>query len=293
MKNQKGLQFVFSLIAGLAAIATVAAAQTQTPPLSVKPLSGDVYWTQGGAGGNTGIIVGKDGVVVIDAKTTPESAREVLADIAKITPKPVTDVIITHSDADHVNGLAAFPMGLTIIAQENCKKEMEESLNSSRPAPRDYMPTKTVDKKEATTIDGVRMELLHFAPAHTSGDLIIYLPQQKIVFTGDIVTAQLPYPIIHLEKNGSSEGWIESMKGILALNADTFVPGHGDLQTRAEVEKRLANTEARRTKIKELVAQGKTLDEVKQALGETPAPGAPPERFPSFTEVVYKELSKS
>jgi cyclase len=293
MKNAKSLPFLFSMIGVISIAAATLAQMPPAPPLSVKHLTGGVYWTQGGAGGNTGIIVGKGGVVVIDAKTTPESAKEMLGDIAKITPEHVTDVIITHSDGDHVGGLAAFPMGLTIIAQQNCKKEMEESLNSPRPAPRDHMPTKTIDRKEMTTIDGVRMELLHFAPAHTSGDLMIYLPQQKIVFTGDIVAAQLPYPIIHLEKHGSSAGWIETMKGILALNADTFVPGHGDLQTRADLEKRLAAAEARRAKIKELVAQGKTLDQVKRALGETPAPGAPAPRFPTFTEVVYKELSKS
>lgn len=282
-------------VASLGTFATVVKAQGQTPPLSVKPLSGGVYWTQGGAGGNTGIIVGKDGVIVVDAKTTPESAKEVLAEIAKITPKPVTHVIITHSDVDHVNGLAAFPKGLTIISQENCKKEMEASLNTARPAPRDYLPTHTVDKKETLTIDGVRFELLHFAPAHTSGDLIVYLPQQKIVFTGDIVTTNGPYPLIHLEKHGSSEGWIQTTKGIVALNADTFVPGHGGLQTKADVQKRLADVQERRAKIKEMVAAGKSLDEIKAALGESApppaAPGAP--QFPTFTEVVYKELSKS
>src|SRR5580704_1905943 len=117
--------------------AAVANAQQQPPPLSVKQLKSDVYWTQGGAGGNTGIIVGKDGVIVVDAKTTPASAKEMLAKIAKLTPKPVTTVIITHSDGDHVNGLAAFPAGLTIISQENCRKDMETSASSQDPAPQD------------------------------------------------------------------------------------------------------------------------------------------------------------
>jgi len=78
------------LAIALAAVASTSLvnAQQQPPPLSVKPLNGGVYWTQGGAGGNTGIIVGKDGVIVIDAKTTPASAKEMLAEVAKITPKP-------------------------------------------------------------------------------------------------------------------------------------------------------------------------------------------------------------
>ena len=266
-------------------------AQQPPVPLSVKKLADNVYWTQGGAGGNTGIIIGKDGVIVVDAKTTPDSAKEVLAQIAKLTPKPVTTVIITHSDGDHVNGLAAFPTGLTIIAQANCKKEMEASASSKNPAPQDHLPTKTVDKKEKVTINGERIELLHFAPAHTSGDLQVYLPAEKIVFTGDIIATNQPYTLIHAEKNGSSEGWITTVKGLVALNATSYVPGHGDLQTKDEVQARLQRVEARREEIKKLVAQGKSLDEVKQAMGDPPPPANGPQ-FPSFTVVVYNELTK-
>ena len=298
-KSHGTYAFALAWIVGLCALALPAGAQgpPSPAPVTVKPLNGDVYWTQGGSGSNTGFIVGTNGVFVVDAKQTVDSVKDTLAAIAKVTPKPVTDVIITHSDGDHVNGLAGFPMGLTIIAQENCKKEMEASLNNPQgAAPRDYMPTKTVDNKESLKIDGVSVTLLHWAPAHTSGDLVVYLPAQKIVFTGDIVAAQMPYPLIHLEKNGTSLGWIETMKGILALDADSFVPGHGDLQTRADLEKRLADAQTRRAKIQELVAQGKSLDDVKQAMGETAAPapagGGRGPRFASFTEVVYQELTK-
>ena len=148
-------------------------------------------------------------------------------------------MILTHSNLDHVDGLAGFPKGLTIIAQENCRKQMENPRSNPQNIDlHDYLPTKTVDKKESLKIDGVRFELLHFAPAHTSGDLVVYLPDQKIAFTGDITVTRLPYPLIHLEDNGSSLGWIESMKGIVALNADTFVPGHGGVQTKAELQAR-------------------------------------------------------
>ena len=291
MRFQKGI-IRFAVLTAFGALATLAAAQMQPPPVSIKPLTGGVYWAQGGAGGNTGFVVGKDGVIVIDAKTTPESAKEMLDGLAKLTPKPVTHVILTHSDRDHVNGLAAFPKGLTIISQANAKKEIEESLDGPDAAPRDYLPTKTVDKEESLTIDGVRFQLLHFAPAHTSGDLIVYLPEQKVVFTGDLVVSLNPFPLIHLEKHGSAAGWIESAKGMLALNADTYVSGHGDLQTKEDIQKRLARVEERYAKIKELIAQGKSLDEVKAALGDTkpptPLPGAP--RFPTFTETTYKEL---
>src|SRR5436853_7155369 len=146
--NAKRFGLVFAIALTAMSFSCVAQAQQQPPPLSVKELNGGVYWTQGGAGGNTGIIVGKDGVIVIDAKTTPASAKDMLAEIAKITPKPVTTVILTHSDGDHVNGLAAFPAGLTIISQENCKIQMQASTRSGNRAQHDKLPTKTVATNE-------------------------------------------------------------------------------------------------------------------------------------------------
>jgi glyoxylase-like metal-dependent hydrolase (beta-lactamase superfamily II) len=271
--------------------------QQAPPALRVTPLSGGAYWTTGGAGANTGFVVGTNGVIVIDAKMTPDSAKEMLADIAKVTPKPVTHVILTHSDPDHVNGLAGFPKGLTIIAQENCKKEMEDAVNAL-PAPgpqgaaaaalRDYLPTQTVGKTQDMTIDGVRLRLLYFGPAHTSGDLIVYLPQQKILYTGDILTMQFPLPLVHREKHGTAQGMLANLKGIAAMDVTTYVPGHGDLQTKAGVQKRLAGTQTRFDQVKMEFAQGKTLPDVRKAAGD------PPPAFPgmqSFTEVVYRDLS--
>ena len=99
--------FGLALAVALIVFVAVAAAQGPPPePFSVNLIKDGVYWTRGGAGGNTGFVVGKDGVIVFDAKMTPDSAKEMLAAIAKITPKPVTHVILSHSDADHVNGFA-------------------------------------------------------------------------------------------------------------------------------------------------------------------------------------------
>jgi glyoxylase-like metal-dependent hydrolase (beta-lactamase superfamily II) len=279
---------VFLAVTVLAASAVAQQAPPPAAPIAVQALGGDVYLISGGAGSNTGAIIGKDGVIIIDTKLNVDSGQGILTAVAKLTPKPVTTVILTHSDGDHVNGLAAFPKGLTIIAQTNCKAEMQKSQGTPQAAPADYMPTKMVDTDEKLTINGVRFELAHWAPAHTSGDLVIYLPDQKIVFTGDLIATQTPYPFIHLEKNGTSEGWITSVRGLLAFDANTFIPGHGEVQTRTQVQARLDSTIARRDQIKMLVAQGKSLDQIKQEVGDT----APAGRFPSFTQTVYTELTK-
>src|ERR1700677_3802769 len=214
MFNRNAFFFAF------AALAAAQAPPPPPPPFVVHQLKPNVYWIEGG-GGNSGVIVGEKGVIVVDAKTTPAAGKELLDDIAKITPKPVTTVILTHSDGDHVNGLASFPAGVKVIAQENNKKEQETALAAGgRGAPpADHLPSQVISKdKEAFKIEGVKFEFHHWAPAHTSGDLIIYLPSEKIVFAGDVIAGgKASDPLIHLEKNGSSEGWITTVKGIAAL----------------------------------------------------------------------------
>jgi cyclase len=261
-----------------------------TDPLAVIFIRDGAYWTKGGVGGNTGFVVGKDGVIVFDAKMTPNSAKEMIAAIAKITPKPVTHVVLSHSDGDHVNGLSGFSKGVTIIAQENCKREMEESKDSRMAAPQDYLPTKIFDKNLDLTIDGVRVQLRHWVPAHTSGDLIMLLPDERIVFGGDLIDLT-QFALVHTQKGGSTEGWITSMQGIIALDADTFVSGHGDVQTKSALRARLTAVEARRQKIKEMIASGRSLEEIKKtAPPEEPPTG--PFGSPGFTEVVYYEFAK-
>ena len=277
--------------AALATLTAAAFAQGPQPaaPFVTHQLKPNIYWIEGG-GGNSTVIVGDKGVIVVDAKTTKPGGQELLDDIAKITPKPVTTVILTHSDGDHVNGLTAFPAGIKVIAHENNKKEQEVALAAGgRGAPPvDHQPTQVITKnKETLTIEGIKLELYHWAPAHTSGDLIVYLPAEKIVATGDIIAAGNPYPRIHDEKNGSTEGWITTAKGIASLDADTFIPGHGNIQTKADIQKRITDAEARRAQVKEMVAQGKSLDEIKAAVGDTDKLN-----YKSWTQVCYEEFTK-
>src|SRR5580765_3075146 len=195
------------------ALAASAPAQGPPPiqPVMMKQLKPDVWAGLGGSGGNSTIYIGKTSVIVVDAKQTEAGAKDLLAEIAKITPKPVGTVILTHSDGDHVNGLVAYPAGVKVIAHENNKKEQEAAIAAGgRGAPPpDRLPSLVVTKtKEAMVIDGVKFELYHWAPAHTSGDLMVYVPAQKVVATGDIVVTNRAddNPNIHQEKHGSTEG---------------------------------------------------------------------------------------
>ena len=274
------------------------------PPVMMKQIKPDVWAGLGGSGGNSTIYVGKTGVIVVDAKQTEAGAKDLLAQIAKITPKPVTTVFLTHSDGDHVNGLVAYPQGVKVIAHENNKKELEEAVKAGgRGAPpADRLPTQVIVKqKEKMTIDGVKLELYHWGPAHTSGDLIVYNPDAKVVSTGDIVVTNRAddNPNLHANKNGSAEGWIANVKGMIGLNAESYVTGHGDILTKADLQRKLAAVEARRDKIAAMVKHGKALADIKAALPDAPAPGAAPAAAanaanaqPGFVDIVYAELTK-
>ena len=266
---------------GLAVVTPVMAQAPPTPPpITMKQLKPDVWVGLGGAGGNSTIIIGKTSVIIVDAKTSEAGAKDLLAEVAKITPKPVTTAIITHSDGDHVNGLVAFPAGIKIIAHQNNKKEQEAALAAGgRGAPpADRLPNQvTTKEKEVVTIDGVNLELYHWAPGHTSGDLMVYIPAARVVATGDIVVSNRAddNPNIHFEKDGTTEGWLANVKGLIGLNADTYITGHGDVLTKADLQRKLDATAARRARIAAMVKEGKSLDEIKAALPDAPAPGAP------------------
>src|ERR1051326_444535 len=289
MRNRTAGLFTATVLAFLG---TVACAQAPAfPPVTMKKLQDNVYEALGG-GGNSTVIVGQNGVIVVDGKNREPDGKQLFDEIGKLTNKPITTVIFTHSDPDHTRGLQGFPKGLhlTIIAHENDKKELEEDLakGGQQSPPREYLPNKvTTQERESVTIEGVKMTLIHVAPAHTSGDLAVYFPDYKLIASGDLLGDGDPG--IHLEKHGSSEGWIKFVSALVDLDADTYVRGHADVGTREQARQALARAIAKRGRIADLVKQGKSLDDIKQALGE---PAKPSGRFPTFTETTYEELTR-
>jgi len=282
---------LFATVTAVAFFGTLASAQAPFPPVTVKKLKDNVYVAEGGGGTST-IVIGQNSVIVVDGKNREPDGKQLFEEVGKLTNKPIRTVIFTHSDPDHVRGLGGFPKGLslTIIAHENDKKEIEQDLaaGGQQSPPKEYLPNKVVTQaRESVTIDGVKMTLIHIAPAHTTGDLAVYFPDYKLIASGDLLGDG--DPSIHLFKNGSSEGWISFVHALVDLDADTYVRGHADIATREQVRRVLANAEAKRAKIVDLVKQNKSLDDIKQAFGE---PLKSPGRFESFTETTYEELTR-
>jgi glyoxylase-like metal-dependent hydrolase (beta-lactamase superfamily II) len=286
------------IAAALAGLASPALAQSppETAVLQTLPLGDGVYRIAGGTA-NAGFVVGPEGVIVVDAQRTPSEGAAQLALIAGITPQPIAAVLLTHADPDHVGGLPAYPAEARVIMHENARAQIVAAAKADDGGPffgplyksvaASHLPHQTVAATSHMTLAGTTVEILHPAPGHSSGDLIVHFPQHGIVFGGDIVlTDQGRFPSIR--KGGSSQGWIASMKAILALDARVIVPGHGPIVPRTRIETQLRDAEKRRAAIKQMVEAGKTLDEIDAAL--------PPEivnpRFPSFNRTTYDELVK-
>jgi glyoxylase-like metal-dependent hydrolase (beta-lactamase superfamily II) len=280
--------------ASLYALQTQAASKpsAQAPvPLTAEKISGTLYWLKGGVMANSGFFVGEKSVTVIDVKMTPDGAKAMIAAIARVTPKPIGTIILTHSDADHVNGLTAFPTGLRIISSENTKKEMEEAFKDDKLAAyRAYLPTVTFKAGVEYAPEGLPAYLINVGPAHTSGDTIVYFPKEAAAFVGDLVFLGRD-PLVHRQKGGTSFGLVRNLEAILKLSAEVFISGHNDPLTKDDIRGELKMIQEKQAKVKKMIAAGKTLAEIQKTLGveEPPAGGR---RWPSLVEVIYLDITE-
>jgi cyclase len=281
MKKLRGFFIFLSVIALVFPLYTQE--QRETPPLKITKVTESLYEVTGGSGANTGFFIGKNQVVVIDAKMSKESAVQMIEEIKKFTPKPVKCVILTHSDGDHVNGLSGFPKGIDIISHRNSYQHMDKAFEDQEL--REHLPNITFSDELNLYIGKEKIKLLYFYPAHTDGDIIVFFPEQKVAFIGDLIFLDRD-PLIHKHKNGNSFGLVKTLKGILELEADTFIHGHGDIAHRKDIKVFVDSLEKKQIRIKNLIKEGKSLEEVKKEFGIEESQS----RRPSIVEIIYQEL---
>lgn len=279
---------------GLAGQAT-SKPQQQSPfqaPLTVEKIKDNIYMAKGGVGANTGFFIGSKGVLAIDAKMTTEASKQVVAEIAKLTPLPVVTMVLTHSDLDHVNGLNGFPQGMKIIAHEQTKMDMVKAFaEPNLQALQAFLPNQTFTDKLVLDFGGETVQLLHFGPAHTSGDVVIYFPKEKVAFIGDLAFIGRD-PLIHLEKGGSSFGLDKNLAEIIKLDADVLISGHNDPLNKTQIKELLKSIEDKQAQVKALVDKGNSLDQVKAAFNIIDETGPGGRHWPSLAEIIYKELTE-
>lgn len=263
----------------------------EVPPISVQNVKGNIYQLKGGMGANTGFFIGEKEVLAIDAKMTEDAAKQMIVEIKKLTPHPISYITLTHSDGDHVNGLVGFPQGTNIISHEKTRAHMDKAFQSAQE--RAYLPNITFSEKLSLYLGGIlrgtRIDLFYFGPAHTDGDAIVYFPNEKVAFIGDLLFIGRD-PLIHRHKNGSSFGLVKVLKAILNLDAEIFVHGHGDLATKKDILSVIQSVEEKQIRIQALLKEGKDLEHVKKIFNIEDRPGGM--RWMSLVEIIYLELTE-
>ena len=191
---------------------------------------------------NSVLLVGDAGAVIVDTGFTDEIGTMLAKTAQGLTKKPVTHVINTHHHGDHSLGNTAFP-GAKVLSSEECRKLVEstgsewiatiESLTG-----RKFPNTKTVPASETyaknsktdITINGVKMVFWVPEAAHTLGDLMIWLPDDQVLLSGDVLVNKVTPNF----RDANVKEWIKALGEIQALPAKTIIPGHGPLMTKAE-----------------------------------------------------------
>ena len=184
------------------------ARQQQTAPVRLKMISERLYEVLDGRGSRGGMYIGENGVLLIDAKMDRISVEQTIQEIKKITDKRIKYLVSTHSDGDHVNGNQYFPQTVTFIAHENCRKEFFHPRRDGTPSDWDkpelmpFVPSITFRDKMDIHLGSKKVELWYFGVGHTTGDAVVYFPQEKTAFLGDQIFSERPQ-LIHSYKGGS------------------------------------------------------------------------------------------
>jgi len=287
--RQKGKLVLILLFSFLFVSSSLFTQQKQTTPVKLKKISDRLYEILGGRGANGGVYIGDDCVLVIDAKMTKESVEQTIEEIKKITDKPIKYLVNTHSDGDHISGNKFFPKTVTFVAHENCRKECFHPQRNGKPsewsnpelAP--FIPSLTYRDKMNIYLGSKKVELWYFGVGHTTGDTVLYFPEEKTAFLGDQIFIGRPQ-LIHSFKGGNSFEHVKTLTKMLkTLDAEKFCSGHAEPIDRSTVKHHIEEMKKIQGKVKSLVEEGMSMEEVKNAF---------PENHAGLVTAIFNEIKK-
>ncbi|MBW7989439.1 MAG: MBL fold metallo-hydrolase [Planctomycetes bacterium] len=258
-------------------------------PVQFKKISDRLFEIAGGRGANGGAYIGDNGVLIIDAKMDKQSVDQVIKGVRQITDKPIKYLVSTHSDGDHISGNRYFPATVTFVAHENCRKEYFHPRRDGTPSEWDrpelasFVPSITFSDKMDIYLGSKKVELRYFGVGHTTGDIVVYFPEEKTAFIGDqifLTRSQL----IHSYKGGNSFEHVKTLTKMLhTIDAENFCSGHSETADRQGIRKHIDQMKKRQEKVKTLIEERKSLEEIKSEFKENEA---------RLIEAIYNDIRR-
>ncbi len=261
--------FVFSILAFyLCTITSYAQQDFSKVEVKSTKVAGNVYMLEG-SGGNIGVSVGADGILIVDDQFAP-LADKIKAALKTLGEGRLKFVLNTHWHGDHTGGNAVFGPEAPIIAHDNVRNRLateqkSEFFKRSTPAsPKEALPVITFGQSLSVHFNGEEIRVIHFPHGHTDGDSVIFFTGSNVVHMGDDFFAGR-FPFVDLESGGNVEGLIKNVGEILAkLPAGVkIIPGHGPISTAEDLKlyhRMLVETSE---VVRKKLAANKTLDQIK------------------------------
>jgi glyoxylase-like metal-dependent hydrolase (beta-lactamase superfamily II) len=235
--------------------------------IKVTKVAGTVYMLQG-SGGNIGVSVGDDGIVIVDDEFAP-LVPKIKAALAGISNKPIKFILNTHYHGDHTGGNVELSKDGPIIAHENVRKRLQTGTSTlgrqTPPAPKEALPVITFNDRATVHINGEDIRAIHMPHGHTDGDAVIWFTQSNVVHMGDdFFNGTLPF--VDIENGGSVRGMEANVEAVIAqIRDDTkVIAGHGPLGDKTTLRAFAETIRASLAAVDAAMKAGKTLDQIKQ-----------------------------
>jgi cyclase len=292
-------------------VLTMTVAAVQQPPggappapriVEVDKLKDNLYVMKGG-GGNSSVFITASGVVVVDTKN-PGWGQPLLEAIRKVTDRPVTTIINTHTHGDHVSGNVEFADNVEIIAHENTAANMKQMRPNSSAAPnpnppnifRDHngkgLPKRTLTDRLTLGRGADQLDLMHWGRAHTNGDITVFFPAHRVLHLADMFPGK-ELPIMDSNNGGTAVGYADTLEKILAFSsksADVIVNGHSNTTTtNADLKDFIQFVRGYVKDVQSGKAAGRTVDQVAESWKPPAGYGAQPARVRANAQLVFNE----
>ena len=280
-----------------------AVAQAQQPDYSkvqikATKVAGNVYMFEG-AGGNIGVSVGDDGLLIVDDQFAP-LADKIRAALKGIADKKLHFILNTHWHGDHTGGNVSFGPEATIIAHDNVRKRLSTEQKSTvfnrttPPSPKEALPVITFDKTLTVHFNGEEIRAIHFPQGHTDGDSVIFFTSSNVVHLGDDFFAGR-FPFVDLESGGTVEGLVRNIGEIITKIPEgaKLIPGHGPISTIDDLKNYHRMLQQTTEIVRQKIAAGKTLEQIKsEGLPEEWKPwGEGFIKTDRWVETIYRSLT--